>query len=331
MRHKGPSSLLAAGLGVALGLLPAANGYALETEQQLLNTNLTQSWQELPAIGAPVGTQGSEGEKGTELSLDSIEVSRTNEISKFLKTTSTVTYQHGSPETYELYVDEAVAVLGLPDSPMHLTVGKTALPFASANGTSWSNPLTDDILGDPQNIAIVTAAKRGLSTNVYVYEGDQEEVEQTQNFGLNLDYETDNNVTLGAGYLNNLYPTDPTVTTDEIAAVRLSAGYQINNLALSTSLLQVNTLDTIGSMEPNAALFSTDYDLESVFGTPGRLVIDHTIADETDATGLAQQRTAAGVSRTLGKGTDMTIKYVREEEAGSEPNNSLNLILESTF
>lgn len=295
------------------------------------------SWSDRITIGGAAEflatASDTDGEdSSSDLDVDTVELTIDAQVNDFIAVSTTLKYEDDPEGSDDLFVDEAIVVLGTEDSPVTLTLGKTGVPLSVINGGTWTDPLTDDFTDNTDDLALVTFTNGGLTADIYAFKGSQDNDDHVENFGLNLGYEAENGFAIGAGYLNNIGNTDPfEAATDDASAWRLNAAYAIGDLALSAEYIQTESFDADGDFEPTVAHVSADYGLDNVFGAPGNIAFGYSETDEAEFLDMAESRTVLGISRELGENAEVIVEYVREETYGDEDTDTLNVVLATSF
>lgn len=308
---------------------------AQQATQQARNADQEENWSERISVSGTAEflatATDANGEDSNDIDIDSVELTIDAQVNDFIAVSTTLKYEDDPEGEDDFAVDEAIVVVGTQDSPVTLTAGKTGIPFAVINGGSWTDPLTDDFTDNTDDVAIISASNAGLSADVYLFKGDQENDSTTDNFGANLGYEMDNGLALGAGYLNNIGNTEPFGSSEKVSAWRLNAAFELDALALSAEYIQADNFDSQGGAEPSVAHLSADYGLDNVFGAPGNLSFGYSETDDAAFMDLAEQRTVLGLSRELGENAEVIVEYVREEGYADEESDTLNVVLATSF
>ncbi|MCV6587693.1 MAG: LbtU family siderophore porin [Marinobacterium sp.] len=303
--------------------------------QQNQNSAQGGNWTDRVSVGGVaefLATASDEdGNKTNDIDVDTVELTIDAQVNDFIAVSTTLKYEDDPEGSDDFSVDEAIVVVGGEDSPLTLTAGKTGVPFAVINGGTWTDPLTDDFTDNTDDVAILTASNGGLSADLYVFKGDQDNDDTVENFGINLGFESDSGFAVGAGYLNNIGNTEPFGSSEKVNALRLNAAFETGALALSGEYIQADSFDTAAGAEPRVVHISADYGLDNVFGAAGNLAFGYSETDEAQFIDLAESRTILALSRELGENAEVIVEYVREEGYGGEETDTLNLVLATSF
>jgi len=223
--------------------------------------------------------------------------------------------------------DEAVLVLGGRDSPLTLTLGASWLPFGVINSSTWTDPLTEDFTDTTADIALLSARHGGLSGDLYLYRGAQDDVASASNLGLNLGYVFDSGIALGAGYLSNISATEPFGVDETVSALRLNGAIDLGDLMLSGEYIRTGRFDSADGARPAVAHLGADYGIDNLFGAPGLLALGYSTTDDARLLDLAQRRAVINLSRRLTEDIDLLVEYAREEDYREGVAEQLSLVL----
>ncbi|MBV0933753.1 LbtU family siderophore porin [Marinobacterium weihaiense] len=267
-----------------------------------------------------------------DLDVDTVELVVDAQVNEFITLSTTLKYEdEGADE--EFFVDEAIAVIAKEGSPLSLTVGKTGIPFGVIESATWTDPLTDDLSDNTDDLAMLSYAQGGFSSDLYIFKGDQDNDDHVNNAGLNLGYAFGNGLSVGAGYLNNLGNTELFLDAgvdEKQSAWRINAALELGELGVSAEWIQADDFAALGGAKPSVWHLGTHYNT-AVFGAPGTLALGYSESDEAAGLDLAEQRLAASVSRELGAHAELIAEYVREEGYADEDSDTLNLVLATYF
>ncbi len=266
-----------------------------------------------------------------DLDVDNVELTIDAQINELISLSTTLKYEDDPEGEDDFVVDEAIAVIAKEGNPLSLTVGKTGIPFGVIESSTWTDPLTDDLTDNTDDLAMLSYAQGGFSSDLYIFKGDQDNDEHVNNAGLNLGYAFDNGLSVGAGYLNNIGNTEAFGLTENQSAWRVNAALEMGELGFSAEWIQTDEFETLGGAKPSVWHLGTHYNT-AVFGAPGTLALGYSESDEAEGLDLAEQRLAASISRELGENAELIAEYVREEGYDSADDaDTLNLVLATYF
>ncbi|WP_428034223.1 LbtU family siderophore porin [Amphritea sp.] len=282
----------------------------------------------------------ADGSNTNDLDVDSVELTVEATVNEYIGLSTTLKYEDDG-EDQDLFVDEAIVSLHSADTPWSMVAGRTAIPFAVVNGNAWTDPLTDDLTDNTDDLLLIGFNQGIFSAAGYLFKGQSDE-SKVDNFGLNLGLEFDNGVSMGVGYLNNIRNTDPfqadsLTDTDKVSASRVNLAYATGALALSAEYLQTGRFNELAEKENLSAWhLSADYGID-LLGAPGNLSLgysqtDHAgmITDSGDSL-FAHSRLTLGASRELNANAEAIIELVREEDNQGDDTDTLNLVLSTRF
>ncbi len=316
--------------------------------QQALSAQQDGHWSERVTVSGSAeflgtATDTAAGHTESDIDVDSVELTIDAQVNDHIALSTTLKYEDDG-EQQDLFVDEAIAVISADDSPWTLTVGRTAVPLAVIDGGAWTDPLTDDLTDNTDDLAQLGYQAGIFSSELYAFRArhDDDGDNTVDNFGLNAALAFDNGLSLGAGYLNNIRNTAPfeadslTLKT-EVAASRVNIAYSFEALALSAEYLQTDRFDELAG-QPQLSVWhaSADYALP-LFGAPGNLSLGYS---ETDGAELltnsgealfAESRLTLGATREVGANAAVIVEYVREEDYAGAADDTLNLVLSTAF
>ncbi len=275
----------------------------------------------------------SELDEGSEndLDVDNVELTIDAQVNKLVSLSATLKYEDDPEGEDDFFVDEAIAVIAKEGNPLSLTLGKSGIPFGVIESATWTDPLTDDLTDNTDDLAMLSYAQGGFSSDLYIFKGDQDNDDHVNNAGLNLGYAFDNGLSLGAGYLNDIGNTEAFGLTENQSAWRVNAALELGELGFSAEWIQADEFDALNGAEPSVWHLGTHYNT-AVFGAPGTLALGYSESDEAEGLDLAEQRLAASVSRELGANAELIAEYVHEEGYDSADDaDTLNLVLATYF
>ena len=318
-------------------------------ESQLSDTTARQSSDENNRN--PVNISGSadflatasrlaDGSSENDLDVDSLELTVDAAVNEYMALSTTLKYEDDG-EDQDLFVDEAIVTIAADGNPWSLIAGRTAIPFAVINGNAWSDPLTNDLTDNTDDLLLVGFSQGIFSAASYLFKGQNDE-SKVENLGLNAALTFDNGFALGAGYINNIRNTDPfqadSLSSDEkVDASRLNLSYEAEALALSAEYLRTGSFKELtGGAEVSAWHVSADY-TTGLLGAPGNLSLGYSHTDGaellTDAGEnlLAHSRITLGASREVHDNAELIVELVREEDYAGDDTDTLNLVLSTRF
>lgn len=323
-----------------------------QLESQLANTQAEQAsasnWSDKVSVSGSAeflgtATEDAAGNTESDLDVDSVELTIDAEVNENIALSTTLKYEDDGEEQ-DFYVDEAIVEISAEDSPWALTLGRTGIPFAAINGSAWTDPLTDDLTDNTDDIAQLGYSEGIFSADVYAFRAkhDDEGDNTVESFGLNAGLDFENGLSIGAGYLNNIRNTDPfaadsLTSKDEVAASRVNIAYEIDALALSAEYIKTDSFEELAG-QPKVSVWHTsaDYGVD-LFGAPGNLSLGYSetdnaelITDGGDAL-FAESRLTLGASREVNENAEVILELVREEDYAGEETDTLNLVLSTAF
>lgn len=291
------------------------------------------NWTEHVSLGgqAEFLATHSELEEGSEndLDVDNVELTIDAQINELISLSTTLKYEEGN----EFFVDEAIAVIAKDGNPLSLTVGKTGIPFGVIESATWTDPLTDDLSDNTDDLAMLSYAQGGFGADLYLFKGDEDNDNHVNNAGVNLGYVFDNGLSIGAGYLNNIGNTDLFLDAgidEKQSAWRLNVALEVGELGFSAEWIQAEAFDALAGDKPGVWHLGSHYNT-SVFGAPGTLALGYSESDEAQGLDLAEQRLAASISRELGANAELIAEYVHERGYSDDTIDTLNLVLATYF
>ncbi|GAA0795005.1 LbtU family siderophore porin [Marinobacterium sediminicola] len=273
----------------------------------------------------------SELETGStnDLDVDAVKLVVDAQVNELISLSTTLKYKEGD----EFYVDEAIATLAKEGNPLSLTIGKSGIPFGVIESATWTDPLTDDLTDNTDDLAVLSYAQAGFSSDFYLFKGDQDNDDSVNNAGVNLGYAFGNGLSVGAGYLNNIGNTELFLDAgvdEKQSAWRLNVAMELGEAGISAEWVQADAFDSLAGAKPSVWHLGAHYNT-AVFGAPGTLALGYSESDEAADLDLAEKRLAASISRELGDNAELIAEYVREEGYTDEDADTLNLVLATYF
>ncbi len=310
------------------------------TEQISINNNRSPVTLSGSAEFLATASEQADGSNENDLDVDSVELTIDATVNQYMALSTTLKYEDEG-EDQDLFVDEAIVTISSEESPWALVAGRTAIPFAVINGNAWSDPLTDDLTDNTDDLLFLGFSQGMFSAGGYLFKGQSDE-SKVDNLGLNAELTFDNGFAIGVGYLNNIRNTEPfqadsLTGDDKVSASRINLSYAINDLSLSAEYLKTAGFDELaGSPELSAWHVSTDYATE-LMGAPGNLSLGYSkTADGEQLTDtgdnlFAHSRVTLGASRELYENAELIVELVREEDYAGDSSDALNLVLSTRF
>ncbi|MDO6562330.1 LbtU family siderophore porin [Amphritea sp. 1_MG-2023] len=355
-------SLMAASISVAPSVyandlpteLSALKQRIAQLESQLSNTMAEQASVKKSVAQAsvsPITISGSaeflatdsklaDDSRESDLDVDSVELTVEAAVNEYMALSTTLKYEDDG-EDQDFFVDEAIVSISAEGNPWSLIAGRTAVPFAVINGNAWSDPLTDDLTDNTDDLLFIGFDQGIFSAGSYLFKGQSDE-SNVDNLGLNAALAFDNGFVMGVGYLNNIRNTDPfqadSLTDDEkVSAARINLSYELNALALSAEYLKTDSFEELaGRPQVTAWHLSADY-ATNVFGAPGNLSLGYSKTDDAELLTdggdnlFAESRVSLGASRELHENAELIVELVREEDYAGDETDTLNLVLSTSF
>lgn len=354
-------TVLASLITVAMAASQSAQATEMETELNSLKQRITQLESQLSDTmavqasadkeRAQLSISGSadflataselaDGSHENDLDVDSVELTVEAAVNEYMTLSTTLKYEDDG-EDQELFVDEAIVTIAAVDSPWSLLAGRSGTPFAVINGNAWSDPLTNDLTDNTDDLLLLGFSQGIFSAEGYLFKGQSDE-RKVDNLGLNAALRFDNGFTIGAGYLNNIRNTDPLQADsltgdDKVSASRINVSYTVDALALSAEYLKTGSFKALaGRPDVTAWHLSTDYATE-LLGAPGNLSLGYSKTEDaellTDAGEalFAHSRVTLGASREMHENAELIVELVREEDYAGDNTDTINLVLSTRF
>lgn len=355
------NTLLASLITTAVAATPMVQASDLQSELSMLKVRIAQLESQISDTmteqikiqnnHSPVTISGSaeflataselaDGSNESDLDVDSVELSVDATVNQYMALSTTFKYEDDG-EDQDLFVDEAIVTISSQNNPWSLTAGRTAIPFAVINGNAWSDPLTNDLTDNTDDLLLIGFNQGMFSAGGYLFKGQSDE-NKVDNLGLNAEWAFENGFVVGVGYLNNIRNTDPyqadsLTDDDKVSASRINLSYEINDLALSAEYLKTAGFEELaGSPKLSAWHVSADY-ATKLLGAPGNLSLGYSKTKDgeqlTDAGEnlFAHSRVTLGASRELYENAELIVELVKEEDYAGDNTDTLNLVLSTSF
>ena len=287
----------------------------------------------ISGVAEVLATYNDEDDKSnTDLEVDTVELTVDAQVNELISASITMAYEDDPEGEGDFYVDEAIIVIGEEDGDISLTLGKTGIPFGVINGSTWTDPLTDDFSDNTNDdLAMVAFGTDSLSAEVYVFKGDQENDNNVDNFGASISFELEDSLSLGAGFLSNIGSIEAFGQDEDASAFRLNAAYAMGNLELSAEFIQAEEFKSLNKAKPSAMHIAADFGTE-IIGAPGMVAVGYSSTDDAEDLDLAESMLVVSVSRELGENAETILEYVNEEPYGNGDSvNTVNAVLSVSF
>lgn len=359
-------TLLASLITVAIATAPTAQADDMQAELAILKQRIAQLESQLSntmaeqatvkktiqqASESPITVSGSaeflatgsnlpDDSTESDLDVDSVELTIDAAVNEYMTLSTTLKYEDDG-EDQDFFVDEAIISISTADNPWSLIAGRTATPFAVVNGNAWTDPLTDDLTDNTDDLLYIGFDQGIFSAGGYLFKGQSDE-SNVENLGLNAALTFDNGLAMGVGYLNNIRNTDPfqadsLTDGDKVSASRINLSYEIETLALSAEYLKTESFKELAG-RPQVAVWhlSADYGTH-VFGAPGNLSLGYSKTDDAELLTdggdnlFAHSRVTLGASRELHENAELIVELVKEEDYAGDDIDTLNLVLSTSF
>ena len=232
-----------------------------------------------------------------------------------------------------LEIDTASVMLAKPDGPWSLHAGQFYVPFGVYETAMVSDPLTLE-LGETRETAVAAGIRHGgFHADVYAFNGDLEGQDQIDSVGATAGFATTvggADVTLSAGYLNNLGESDGLEETVNVA----NAGGEASKVGAWTASAVVGLGDVLlvgeyltamdafdsteiaydgGGAQPGAWNVEASYAFD-LAGRPASAGVGYQGSEEAVALGLPAHRLLVALSVEILPHTALSFEYAHDED-----------------
>lgn len=218
----------------------------------------------------------------SDLTVPTIELGIHNQLNDKLEGNVLFLYEQGENND-NIAVDEATLTFK-PREGLDVTAGRMYVPFGKFDSHMVSDPLTLELAETQEEALQLGVSSGNVSGSAYLFKDDEDGGNKIDDYGVNLDYSTDN---FGAGVS---YISD--VNDKAAAGVGIHASATVGKASVIAEHIQVDeiTLEDDSSVEPSATNLEVGFDMGN----------DRTVAlayQQTDAAeSLELPETAAGIA-----------------------------------
>lgn len=250
----------------------------------------------------------------SDISLATVELGLDQTVSDKLDGHLLLLYEEGENDD-NIAVDEATVNFH-PREGLDVSVGRMYVPFGRFDSNMVSDPLTLELAETQEEAAQVGFGAGNVSGSAYVFKDDEDASDKIDDFGVNVDYETDN-FAAGLSYISDV--NDKSTADTEAAGIGVHASANFNKVTLIAEHIQMDEID--GGAEPTASNVEVGFDLGA------DRMIAATYQQTEDAAGLDLPETATGVafSMPLYKAAGFAAEYMKKEAYDGTEENAVTL------
>ncbi len=237
-----------------------------------------------------------------------------------------------SPDTKEIFVDEAILTFGNPDNGFYFTGGKMYVPYGQYDSDFASYPLTYDMGLTNENAALIGFKMDKVSLELYNFNGDVDEsgeANRNRNGGATLAFKDERDDWSGKasiGYINSFGDTDLLATIATKPSQNLVAaaavGIDFSNkyffirgewLGATEKFLATELKFRGRGAKPQAFKSEIGYKFP-VAEKVGKVVLGYQGTEEALALEMPRKRGLAAVGLEITKGASIMYEFKREED-----------------
>lgn len=250
----------------------------------------------------------------------------------------------GASETVE--VDEGFAVLGNTEKfPAFLQAGKWAVPFGNFDTDMGADPLTLELGETKEKAVLVGLDSNGFAISGYVFNGDTQQAANSNHidqFGFAAGFTgmiSGAEITIGAGYINNIADSDGVTTglggnagglANYVPAVDVHGALSVGGFTVrgaymtATRAFQAGELAySGGGAEPAAWHTEASYKTE-ILNKEVTFAVTVQGTEEALALGLAERRIGGAVTVGVLEHAAVTVEYLHDADYGTSDGGSGN-------
>jgi len=263
--------------------------------------------------------------------LDEMRVQLNRQLGDLISLSTTLRYEEDPAIPYNVSMDEAFIRLENADASLGLTTGRTAVPFALLDSGIWHERSNPEYDSHSDNVAILTARRGKLSSDLYLFKGDGDSDGLQHNGGMNLRYRPARLLELEVGYLSNISNTGLMHEAEQVPAVRLGAELKSGALRLNSEYVQTDKVQAENNQRPAVSHMMLDYELEALTGTPVNLALSYSISHEAGFLDLYERQGLLSLQRQLNTEVKLGIELQRRKDYLQKPADSLSFTLDTKF
>ncbi len=205
------------------------------------------------AVEVEAGFVSNDNGDSSDLTVSTVELGVDNKLNDQLEGHLLFLYEQGENGD-NIAVDEATLTFK-PREGLAVTAGRMYVPFGKFDSNMVSDPLTLE-LAETQEEAVQVGVTSGDATgSAYVFKDDKDGGDKLDDYGVNLDYATDN-VGAGVSYISD-------VNDKAAAGVGVHASVQMGRVGVIAEHIKVDemTLEDDATAKPAASNLEVGLDL----------------------------------------------------------------------
>lgn len=218
----------------------------------------------------------------SDLSVPTIELGIDNAFNDKLEGHLLFLYEQGENNN-NIALDEATLTFK-PRERLNITAGRMYVPFGKFDSHMVSDPLTLELAETQEEALQVGVSAGNVSGSAYVFKDDADGSNKMDDYGVNLDYSTDN-LSAGVSYISS-------VNDKAAAGLGIHASATVGNATVIAEHIQVDaiTLEDDSSVEPSATNLEIGFDM----GNDRTVALAYQQTDVAEALKLPEK--AAGIA-----------------------------------
>ncbi|MDQ5769477.1 LbtU family siderophore porin [Thiothrix subterranea] len=236
-------------------------------------------------VEVEAGFVSNDDGNSSDLTVPTVELGIDNQINDKLDGHLLFLYEQGENDD-TIAVDEATLTFK-PREGLDVSAGRMYVPFGKFDSHMVSDPLTLEMAETQEEAVQLGVSAGNVSGSVYVFKDDEDGGEKMDDYGVNLDYSTDN-LSAGVSYISD-------VNDKAAAGLGIHASATVGTATVIAEHIKVDeiTLEDDSNVEPSATNLEVGFDIGN----------DRTVAlayQQTDAAeSLELPEKAAGIAYSM--------------------------------
>lgn len=205
------------------------------------------------AVEVEAGFVSNDDGDSSDLTVSTVELGVDNKLNDQLKGHLLFLYEQGENDD-NIAVDEATLTFK-PREELDVTAGRMYVPFGKFDSHMVSDPLTLELAETQEEAVQVGVTSGKVSGSAYLFKDDEDGGDKLDDYGVNLDYATDN-VGAGVSYISD-------VNDKAAAGVGVHASAQMGRVGVIAEHIKVDemTLEDDATAKPAATHLEVGLDL----------------------------------------------------------------------
>ena len=260
------------------------------------------------------------GDSDSDLIIATLALSIESHINP--STTATISFLYEEDDT-DFGIDEAYLQFENFAGSSTLLLGRNYVPFGAFDTHLINDTLILELAETLETTAMLSAGYKALSASVYIFDGNSDDNNTLEDFGISLSFSPSERLTLGIHFINDLGESDnlDIPGSQEINAYIINAAINIAGVTFLIESLTADSFETeLGLFNPsNTDLGALQLEAATSFNINGAEIttaIAYQESKEALALELPKERISLGISFNPMPNTTLSIEYTHDTDYG---------------